>query len=157
GFSTSAEFNVVGRAPHRSFDQKFAVMAGKHSLKFGGLYFARELGNENIENPVMRYQNKADLLANIPASAQFTFGRDDYNGKAHEWGLFIQDDFRVNPRLTLNLGLRYDYFSSFVANAPGTSDHPPHVFNYSSLSLPNFQVGAFRPFDSPFDSDPVNI
>lgn len=29
----------------------------------------------------------------------------------NEWALFVQDTYRVNDRLTLNLGLRYDYFA----------------------------------------------
>src|SRR5262249_1435544 len=29
------------------------------------------------------------------------------------WGFYVQDDFRVTPRFTLNLGLRYDIFGSY--------------------------------------------
>ena len=44
------------------------------------------------------------------------------NTHRHEFensqGLYVQDSFRVNPRLTLNLGIRWDYFG-----VPGEKDN----------------------------------
>lgn len=36
----------------------------------------------------------------------------------HNWeqGYFIQDDFRIHPRLTLNIGLRYEIVTPFIEN-----------------------------------------
>jgi len=54
----------------------------------------------------------ADLLANIPSNINVSFGQGEYSARLSEWGLFVQDDWRIHPRLTLNLGLRYDFFGT---------------------------------------------
>jgi hypothetical protein len=45
-----------------------------------------------------------------PLSSAFTqsFGTATYNEKETLFGAFVQDDWRVSPKLVLNLGLRYD-------------------------------------------------
>jgi Carboxypeptidase regulatory-like domain len=50
----------------------------------------------------------ADFLLGLPDSTQRQIGAppDDLNG--WQYGFFIQDDWRVRPWLTLNLGLRYE-------------------------------------------------
>jgi hypothetical protein len=157
GFGVSGEYNIIGRAPHRSLDQKVSFTSGRHSLKFGGIVFWDEIGSENIQNPQITYQNMADLLANVPNAINMTFGRADVDAKAKQWGLFLQDDFRVSSRLTLNLGLRYDYFSRFTAHGPGGPDSGPYIVNLAGLTLPDFRSQGFRPFDNPYESDGLNL
>ncbi len=36
----------------------------------------------------------------------------DYNRKVY--GLFVQDDWRATPTLTINAGIRYDFFSAIL-------------------------------------------
>ncbi|MEO6923404.1 MAG: hypothetical protein ABI142_06215, partial [Bryocella sp.] len=57
----------------------------------------------------------------------------------HNWetGYFIQDDFRVNARLTLNLGFRYELFTPFIEKNDLLANLDP---NYVGT---NGQIGRF--------------
>ena len=158
GFGTAdSEIAEYGRgAADWSIEQKYARTAGRHTFKFGGLYSHRGGGRSNIENPRLRYENLDDLLANIPSRVQVTFGVNPYRSRSFEAGLFAQDDWRVTPSLVLNLGLRYDYFSNFVANP--VSEFPAGLFNPDGLrDEANFVFGPFRDPQNPFEPDPVNL
>ncbi|MGH9724131.1 MAG: hypothetical protein ACRD41_03610, partial [Candidatus Acidiferrales bacterium] len=52
----------------------------------------------------------ADFLLGNPIAigAPSPLGSDLYDVRGTYWALFFEDDFRVTPRLTLNLGLRYE-------------------------------------------------
>lgn len=154
GFSGGGEILTLG-APNHSFDQKVAFISGRHSFKFGGVFFRRTIGRANIENPDIRYQNEADLLANIPNLVQMTFGTDLYTAKSKEWGIFFQDDFRVNRRLVVNFGIRNDSFGNYVAR--GANGGPPHSYNRGFVDFGTFRHTEIRPIDNPYDSDNINI
>ncbi len=92
-----------------TFEQNFAKTKGRHSLKFGGLFrvhFARRI---LADTPRFSYNTLADALANNPESAFFNFGLSEFEIRRNFFGMFVQDDIRVSQRLTVNMGLRWDY------------------------------------------------
>ncbi len=92
---------------------------GNHGLKFGG-EFRREFNDNNLNGAArplftfaslfnfandapLFYQINADPATGGPANAQRHFRSSSY-------GFFLLDDWKARPNLTLNLGLRYEYF-----------------------------------------------
>jgi hypothetical protein len=55
----------------------------------------------------------ASFLLGYPNSGQFG-GGNERRASWHYTALYVQDDVRISPRLTLNLGLRWDYESGVV-------------------------------------------
>ena len=53
------------------------------------------------------------------------FDAETYMEKRPEWAAYIQDDFRVTPKLTLNLGLRWDMFVPWVEEDNRQSNYDP--------------------------------
>ena len=144
GFGTTGE--TLTRAGETvSWENVTAKTVGRHNLKMGGIFLLRRARRENVESPDIQYGNEADFLANIPSRVQVTFGVLPFLLKQLSYGGFVQDDFRVNRRLTLNLGLRYDYVT-----VPEERDN--RLFNLSRQG-----TGPLLPRDSIYAADRNNF
>lgn len=128
----------------QSWEETIALNRGRHSIQFGGIINRNRAGRIDDNTNSFSYANQADFIANIPNQIQINFPVPFYQLHVYQFGGFIQDDFRVRPNLTINAGLRYDYFT-----VPEESHG--RVFNRAPTALgPGF--GSFRPPDQMYDS-----
>lgn len=135
-----------------NFDQKYAKHLGVHSLKFGFSIRRDCCKKINPEAANIAFNNRADLLANIPNSIGPTFGNGDFEAKMYQIGGFAQTDWRFRPNLTFNLGLRYDLFTHLVPEAKSSAPQTG-VYNPDGLLDANYNVGSIRPVNNPYESD----
>jgi hypothetical protein len=88
---------------------------GKHSLRFGGAYFRESMAHFTTLDNYGEFQfdgdftgnGFADFLLGLPTRIDQDAPIDKFNEGSY-LAAFFQDDFRLHPRLTLNLGVRYD-------------------------------------------------
>jgi hypothetical protein len=103
------------------FSDTVTKTRGNHALKFGGVY-RKEQDNSDLSaggaRPVYSFSGlwnlandtpifegiNADPRTGLPATFHPYFRTNYYAG-------FVQDDWKFRPNLTLNLGLRYEYYS----------------------------------------------
>jgi len=55
---------------------------------------------------------------------------------------YFQDDWKVTPKLTLNLGVRWDYFSPISETSGGQANFVPYAIPSKGLGSPTFLIPA---------------
>ena len=132
-----------------------SMVKGKHSLDFGGeLSLEKDMIVGNLDNfGIFTFASSAptstgNALADLITGQVSTMEQDTpYHGLMSNWyySFFLQDTYRVMPRLTLNLGLRYDIQLSPVESSNLTATFDPGV---QSTKVPSAPLGMLFPGDS---------
>ena len=131
----------------RNFLVSVSKFVGRHSISFGSDYRAIHTDFLNLGNTAgifafngvftQQYPTQvntsgldfADALLGYPASGSVNTSTKLYT-QVNYWSGYIQDDFRVNSKLTLNLGLRYE----FETGIKEANDHWVVGFDKSAIN-----------------------
>src|SRR5262249_50018790 len=105
-------------------------LRGRHALKIGGEYrqFFTNLAREATGS--FNFPTVASFLSNNANSFSVTLGNQSSRVTQGAFGFFVQDTCKWRPRLTLELGLRYDWNITPVERDDGFV-----VFDPDSISL----------------------
>jgi hypothetical protein len=122
------------------FNNNTTWSRGRHTIKFGIDY--RRLGTNDITSftggddagvhafrGIFTGNDFADFLLGLPASTTVAVVNVDVQGVANHYNFYGQDSFKVNNKLTLEFGLRYEL-------------HPP--FQDTNFNIGNFDRNTPR-------------
>lgn len=133
---TGFNFNIGGPAnfPQGRADTTIVLsdtlnyLRGNHSFKFGGEMRRFYNNNFTLDTGNFVFPNLASFMNGVANSFTITLGDRSSAIIQNSFGLYVQDNFKVRPNVTLELGLRYDWnmtpterFDRFVVFDPATA------------------------------------
>lgn len=139
GFSALSENNTNRSFYHnrnRQFTDSMTYIRGRHTIKFGIDVRHQYPDTNNIPNGL--YGNfsfagsftgtpYADFLLGIPTTSGHVPVTPPVTKYETDWFFFVQDDFRVSPRLTISAGLRYEYQQPLTETNQLIYNFDPHT------------------------------
>jgi hypothetical protein len=143
--------NTISPGRTTSFNDQVAWLKGRHSMKFG-FEFMRinyrridcnscvgviTTSNASTANPTVANSgiNYASFLLGLANSANFSFGADiNFIFRYYAW--YYQDDIKINSRLTLNVGMRYDLPFPRLEEHRQNSNFNPSIPNPGAGGIP---------------------
>ena len=133
GYQGTGQSNEFRPNDIHSFNATLDRMMGTHSVKggmefrayretdrftsndqsgrynFDATYTRGPLDNSPVPSTPYGYSVAAFLLGLPSGSNSMISRRANYAEQSTSWGFFIHDDWRVSPRLSLNIGLRWEF------------------------------------------------
>ncbi|HEY9282224.1 MAG TPA: TonB-dependent receptor [Pyrinomonadaceae bacterium] len=128
-----------------SFSDNVTYIRGAHTFKFGGEYkrfkFDTNLPEEQATE-FEKFDNFTQLLAGRATEADTQFGITDKSFRFYDLSGFVSDDWKFNRKLTLNLGLRYEFFGTPEEENGQFGNFDPALLTSTENPLSGFVVPA---------------
>jgi hypothetical protein len=109
--------------------EQFTILepaAARGYMDFGGNFVI----NDNLASPGTGGEAFASFMQGIPDGGSITSVTPNIDYRRQIYAIYALDDIKVTPRLTLNLGLRYELFTTIKE-----ADNQQSTFDFSTLSL----------------------
>ena len=93
-----------------------SMQKGKHTIKFGAEIDQQRSPNVFLpeNNGVFVFTSFSDLIANNPLETQIALGSPILPFSEWDLGFYVLDDWRIKNNLTLNLGMRWDWYQQAI-------------------------------------------
>ena len=121
---------------------------GKHTLKFGfdyrhiqaidplGFISGDNYGGFNFTGQFTGAPF-GDFLLGLPGSTDFDNVKMDNDGITNHYNAYAQDSFRVNPRLTLEFGLRFEFHPGYTDASGNIGNFNPAIAKSGAVIYPD--------------------
>ncbi len=151
-------FNTIGPGDNSTQKQNsyqiadtFSWSHGKHTFKFGGQYnhfiypqfFLPRSNGDNWYDTLTEFIN--DEQTNNLGRTLRNAGTGSFLGTQSAFYGFAQDDFKLTPRLTLNLGLRYEYWTNPLGDSTQALNAISNVPGVITFGVPKTDKNNFAP------------
>ncbi|MEO8573528.1 MAG: TonB-dependent receptor [Pyrinomonadaceae bacterium] len=101
-----AQFDQKRTGVVYQFLDTLSIVHGNHSMKAGLDFRLNRRSAESLPQTTYQYASIGDFKTNDPFSVQVG-GNPELHYANENFSFFFQDDWKIHPRLSLNLGLRY--------------------------------------------------
>jgi len=125
-----------------SWIDNLTKITGRHTLKAGVDIRRIRLNNSGnaLTTSSVAYLTDSDFINNKANSGGYLVGEGIVGTRHTAFAAYVQDEFKVNQALTLNIGLRYDFFSV------------PYEIHNRSAVVDLVNCGGFCPKGTPYFS-----
>src|SRR5262249_30044789 len=165
GFGTSSYF--INNNESESLAGTVAWQKGRHGIRFGAEFRTAnefEVNQANSHSLALNFSQEftngptkdspgqpiggelAAFLLGVPSSGSLTIN-NGFQIRSNWYGFFVHDDWKVNSRLSLNFGIRYEL------ETPMTERHDRMTTGFDSVTRPEFAAAA----EAAYAQNPVVI